>query len=221
MTLLEVLVSLGVLVMISLLIYGAFDSMSRGRRGETMRNDRSRQGREAVARMTREISSAFVSLHLPMNQALWTHRSAFMGQNGASYDRLDFASFAHRRIARDAKESDQAEIGYFVVPDPDVDGKMDLVRRHQVPMDMDPKRGGIVNVIAEDVEEFDLKYLDPMTNTWLDSWDTTQGTGQFNRLPLAVRITLVIKGIRDLPPYRYVTKVMMPMQAPLNFGIAR
>ena len=36
MTLLEVLVSLGVLAMISLLIYGAFDSMSRGRREDSM-----------------------------------------------------------------------------------------------------------------------------------------------------------------------------------------
>ena len=33
MTLLEILVSLGILGMISILIYGAFDSMARGKRG--------------------------------------------------------------------------------------------------------------------------------------------------------------------------------------------
>jgi general secretion pathway protein J len=221
MTLLEVLVSLGVLAMISLLIYGAFDSISRGRRGESMRSERARQGREAIDRMTREISSAFVSMHQPLNQALWTRQTAFIGQNGATYDRLDFASFAHRRIARDEKVSDQAEIGYFVVADPDVDGKMDLVRREQAPMDTDPKRGGVVNVIAEDVEQFDIRYFDPMTTQWLDTWDTLQATGQFNRLPLQVRITLVLKGVRDGEPYRFVTKAMLPMQAPLNFGFPR
>ena len=39
MTLLEILVSLGILGMISILIYGAFDSMARGKKGETLRVD--------------------------------------------------------------------------------------------------------------------------------------------------------------------------------------
>ena len=40
MTLLEILVSIAILSMISLLIYGAFDSLSRGRKGEALRVDR-------------------------------------------------------------------------------------------------------------------------------------------------------------------------------------
>jgi general secretion pathway protein J len=221
MTLLEVLVSLGVLAMISLLIYGAFDSISRGRRGEAMRSDRARQGRDAIERMTREISSAFLSLHQPLNQAMWTRQAAFHATNGANFDRLDFTSFAHRRVERDAKESDQCEVGYFVVRDPDVDGKMDLVRREQAPIDVDVKRGGVVNVLVENVEQFDVKYLDPMTSQWVDSWDSTQLTAQLNRLPLEVRILLIVKGIKDGPPFRFATKAILPMQAPLEFGIAR
>ncbi len=221
MTLLEVLVSLGVLAMISLLIYGAFDSISRGRRGESMRSDRARQGRDAIERMTREISGAFLSLHQPMNQAMWTRQTAFLATNGAKFDRLDFSAFAHRRIVSDAKESDQAEVGYFVVRDPDADDKMDLVRREQVPMDVDPKRGGVVNVLVEDVEEFDVKYLDPLTSQWLDTWDSQQLTGQLNRLPFEVRIVLTVKGIKDGPPFKFATKVILPMQAPIDFGIPR
>ena len=60
MTLLEILVSLGIMAMISLMIFGAFDSLSRGRKGEAMRNDRTRQGRDAMERMQREIASAFL-----------------------------------------------------------------------------------------------------------------------------------------------------------------
>lgn len=221
MTLLEVLVSLGVLAMISLLIYGAFDSLSRGRKGEALRVDRARQGRDAVERITHEVQSAFLSMHNPQSQALVTRQTAFIGTNSSTYDRLDFASFAHRRVEKDAKESDQSEIGYFVVKDPEKDEKMDLVRREQAPPDYEPKKGGVVNVLVEDVELFDLRYLDPLTGQWLDNWDTTQLTGQLNRLPLEVKLTLVLKPVKNSPPFRFVTKFMVPMQQPLSFGIPR
>jgi general secretion pathway protein J len=221
MTLLEVLVSLGILAMIALLIYGAFDSISRGRRGEAMRSDRARQGRDAMDRMQREIACAFLSLHNPAAQALVTRTTAFIGTNGSTFDRLDFTSFAHRRMEREAKEGDVAEIGYAVVKDPDNDEKMDLVRREQSPPDMDPKRGGVVNVLAEDVESFDIRYLDPQSGLWAESWDTTQLTGQPNRLPIEVKITLVLKEVKNSPKYRFTTKVMVPMMQPLSFGIPR
>jgi general secretion pathway protein J len=98
---------------------------------------------------------------------------------------------------------------------------MDLVRREQTPIDMDPKRGGVVNVVAENVESFDLKYLDPLTGQWLDSWDTTQVSGQPSRLPLEIKITLVIKGVPGALSETFTTKLMMPMQQPLSFGIPR
>jgi general secretion pathway protein J len=221
MTLLEVLVSIAILAMVSVLIYGAFDSMSRGRKGEEMRAERSRQGREAVQRMAREISSAFLSMHNPQNPALATRVNAFIAYNGAPYDRLDFSAFAHMRVEKETKESDQCEVGYFVARDPDVSDKMDLVRREQFPIDYDPKRGGVVNVLAEDVELFDIKYLDPMTGLWKESWDTTQMTGELNRLPLEVKITLTLKNVPPGSPKTYMTKFMMPMQQPLSFGIPR
>jgi len=219
MTLLEILVSLGVMAMISLLIYGAFDSMSRGRRGEALRADRARQGRDAVERIARELQSAFLSLHTPQMQALQTRTTGFFAENSSQFDRIDFTSFAHRRVQKEAKESDQAEIGYFVVKDPDVNGKMDLVRREQAPIDLDFKRGGVVNVLAEDVEKFDLRFLDAMTGQWVETWDASSVTGQMGRLPLEVRIELELKPVRNTPAFKYVTKVTIPIQQPLRFGI--
>jgi general secretion pathway protein J len=219
MTLLEILVSLGVMAMISLMIYDAFDSMGRGKRGESLRSDRARQGRDAVDRVARELQSAFLSMHQPLSPALQTRMTAFMATNGAQYDRVDFTAFAHRRVERDAKESDQAEIGFFVVKDPDVEGKMDLVRREQAPIDFDPKRGGVVNVLAEDVESFELKYLDPLTGTWADTWDSTQVAAQLNRLPIEVRVELKLKAVKNTPEFRYVTKAILPINQPLRFGI--
>ena len=219
MTLLEILVSLGIMAMISLLIYGAFDSLSRGRRGESLRADRARQGRDSVERIARELQSSFLSLHTPNQQGLITRLTGFVGQNSSQFDRIDFTSFAHLRITKEAKESDQAEIGFFVVKDPEVDGKMDLVRREQAPIDFDFKKGGVVNVLAEDVEKFDLRYLDSQTGQWTETWDSTSLIGQLNRLPLEVRIELELKPVRNTPAFKYVTKIVLPMQQPLKFGI--
>jgi general secretion pathway protein J len=219
MTLLEVLVSLAILAMISLLIYGAFDSMSRGRTGEGERSERARQGREALLRMTRELSESFLSLHNPPVLSLLTRTTVFVGQNSTPFDRVDFTAFAHRRMTRDAKESDQCEVGYFASDDPEVSGKTDLARREQTPIDLDPLRGGVVNVLAENIEAFDIRYLDPLTGTWGDTWDTTQTYGQFNRLPLELKISLTMKGLPGNDATTFTTKVMQPMLKPLQFGI--
>jgi general secretion pathway protein J len=219
MTLLEVLVSLAILAMISLLIYGAFDSMSRGKKGEAMRAERARQSREALLRMTRELSETFLSLQNPPTLAALTRVTVFVGHNSTPFDRVDFTAFAHRRIMRDVRESDQAEIAYFVSDDPDVPGKSDLARREQSPIDMDALHGGVVNVLAENVEAFDIRYLDALTGTWSESWDSGQTYAQFNRLPLELRITLTMKGLPGSDATVFTTKVMTPILMPLTFGI--
>jgi general secretion pathway protein J len=221
MTLLEVVVAIGILAMVAVLIHGVIDSLSRGKKGEAMRSERSHEGREAVARILRDVSSAYLSLHVPAITALMTERTAFVGHNSMPFDRLDFTAFAHQRTERDSHESDQAEVGYFVVPDPEVPDKMDLVRREQTPIDTDPLKGGIVNVVAENVSEFDVHYLDPLTDQWMDSWDSMQVSGQPNRLPLAISVRLVLKGVGDGPAYAYITKEFLPIQDPLSFGIPR
>ncbi|MGA3124137.1 MAG: type II secretion system protein GspJ [Polyangiaceae bacterium] len=221
MTMIEVVVAMGILAMVAVLIHGVIDSLSRGKKAEGMRSDRAHEGREALQRIVRDLSSAYLSLHVPEVQALITSKTAFVGRSAIPFDRVDFTAFAHRRTERDSHESDQAEVGYFVVGDPDVPGKMDLVRREQTPIDIDPLKGGIVDVVAEDVSEFHLRYLEPATGQWVDTWDSMQVTGQPNRVPFEVSIRLVLKGVGDGRPYAYTTKVMVPIQQPLSFGIPR
>lgn len=221
MTLLEILVSLAILAMIALLIYGAFDSLSRGKKGEAQRAERARQGRAALLRITREVSAAYLSLHAPQNVAQNTRVTAFIGQSSMDFDRLDFTSFAHLRTEADKPESDQCEIGYFVVADPDKPEKKDLVRREQAPPDMDPKKGGVINVLAEDVESFSLRYLDPITGQWVETWDTTNTIQQGGRLPLAVEVKLVLANVPPGIDKTYMTRATLPMQQPLSFAIPR
>lgn len=221
LTLLEVMVAIAILAMVSVLIYGAFDGMSRGKKFLGRSADRYHQGRGAMSRIAMELSSAFLSMHQPLTQQQIRRLTIFVGSHGIPADRLDFATFSHRRLNRDAHESDQNEISYFASPDPDVSGKTDLARREATIIDTEPKKGGEVNVLVDDIELFELRYLDPTTNLWTDSWDSTQVSGQPNRLPFQVKITLVLKGGPNQAPIKFVSKVELPMQSALSFAVPR
>ncbi|KYF47322.1 general secretion pathway protein GspJ [Sorangium cellulosum] len=216
-TLLEVLVSVGILALIGTLIYGAFDGMSRARSGISRMSDRYHQGRAAIARISREIQTAFLSRHQPADRNIVVRLTAFTGEDSSPADRVDFTSFAHRRLLRNARESDQCEIGYFGSRDPERD-KLDLVRREAKTIDLEPTRGGVVNVLAEDIESFNVQYLDPITGEWTDSWDSTQPAAQLERLPSQVWVTLVLNGGPGGEPIKFETKVPIPLQVPIAFG---
>jgi general secretion pathway protein J len=225
-TLVELLVAIVVLSLISVLIYSAFSSMKRSREGIERLDDRYREGRLAMARMTRELQSAYISLHAPINSALLIQKTAFIGSTGTPADRLDFDSFSNRRLDRNSHISDQCELSYFGSPNPDLSGVTDLARRVSTTLDLDPKKGGRVEVLATDIDLFDLQYLDPQSGNWVDTWDTTQGvTGQPARLPVQVRILLVLNGgsrqgeSRGRRPIRLITKVSLPIENGLNFAV--
>jgi general secretion pathway protein J len=217
MSLLEVMVSVAILALIGTLIYGAFDGMSKTRTGITRLADRYHQGRAAVARMSREIQSAYLT-PIPTNTILQpTRLTGFIGVDSTPSDRLDFTSFSHRRLRADVHESDQNEVGYFASRDPDSD-RIDLVRREAKSIDLEPAKGGVIQVLAEDIESFQIAYLDSITGEWTDSWDSNQPAGQLGRLPLQVHITLVMRGGIGDKPVTFSTKVPVAMQTPLTFG---
>ena len=223
LTLLEVLVSVGILAMIGTLVYGALDGMQRSRVGLERIDDRYHQGRQALARISREMQSAFISLHQPFQLATAVRNTVFIGTDSGSNDRVDFASFSHKRLEQNRHESDQNELSYFMGRDPYRSDKYDLLRREQKEIDIDPTRGGVVNVLCEDVTAFDVEYLEPSTDTWLSSWDSTQAAnqGQFNRLPFQVRVRLTLRGGEGERPIKLMTKVALGMKMPLTFAIPR
>jgi general secretion pathway protein J len=223
MTLLEVLVSVGILALVSTLIYGAFDGMQRSRAGISRIDERYHQGRQALARMSRELQSAFISLQMPQLTTAAQRNTLFLGTDSGQSDRVDFTSFSHRRLLRNVHESDQNELSYFMGRDPDRNDKYDLLRREQREIDLDPTKGGVVSVLCEDVTAFDVQYLEPITDTWLDSWDSSQpsSTYTFNRLPLEVKIRLTLRGGEGDRPIKLATKVALGMQSPLSFALPK
>src|SRR5688500_4175306 len=112
-TLIEVLISIAILAAITSMLYGAFAALKRSKDGLGRVQDRQREARLAMARITRELQSAYVSAHAPLNQAMVVQKTLFKGQRGTPADRLDFTAFANRRLERNGHQSDQCELSYF------------------------------------------------------------------------------------------------------------
>jgi general secretion pathway protein J len=224
-TLLELLVAVVILSFVTMLLYGAFSGMKRTRDGLKRVQDRYREGRVAMSRIVRDLESAYISQHLPLNQTLVVQKTAFIGHQGTPGDRVDFNSFSNVLRDRNSHTSDQVELSYFTSESLEISGSSDLVRRTSEYPDDKPEAGGRIDVVATDVDLFDLEYLDPTTSQWVDTWDTSQATGQLNRMPLQVRIRLVLNGGRKSAADRsqgtikFETTVTLPIQQALNFAV--
>jgi general secretion pathway protein J len=218
LTLIEVLVSLAVMSLIASVLYGAFDGMARSRAGLERISDRYHQGRTALSRISRELQESFISLHVPLDANMQTRKTALIGLDQSPADRIDFTAFGHVRIGAGTHESDQCEISYFGSPNPS--GGIDLVRREAKNIDADPQHGGVVQVLAEDIQSFDVQYLDGLSGEWLPTWDTTNLNGELLRLPQQIRVEIVLNR-KDASPLQFVTKVPIPLQTPLQFAVPR
>lgn len=213
-TLIEVMVAMLVFSMLATLVYSGFSQATRNRERLKAQNAFFQSTSLSLERMARELSMAYVSTHLNPSFNLRESETGFIGRSRLGRDRVDFASFAHRRMRQDAKESDQSEIGYFLTRDPEARGTRSyvLARREQFPIDKDPKSGGRIVGLVKNVESLELRYLDPQSWEWLRSWDTTQGaTGQPNRLPAQVKIILKVR-----PPYNSDTVLTFGTRAVLG-----
>jgi general secretion pathway protein J len=191
-TLIEAMLAITILGMIGTSVYSAFVQTANNKERIETSLDRHRMVAATLDRMQREISMAYVSVHVPINQSLIQVRSAFIGKARGANSRLDFASFSHQRLFRGAKESDQNEIGYFIARHPEDRARTVLARREQNRVDHEPEKGGKLEVLLEDVSSLEFEYLDPTTNLWTKSWDTTQLVGQPNRLPKQVKIRIKV-----------------------------
>ena len=96
----------------------------------------------------------------------------FLGET----ESLHFTTLSHVRTAKDAKESDQAEVGYFLKPCKSrVNPKWSsncLWRRTSPLIDEKVNEGGAEIVLLENVEEFKLKYFGPDREEWVEVWKT-------------------------------------------------
>ncbi|MCA9531388.1 MAG: prepilin-type N-terminal cleavage/methylation domain-containing protein [Myxococcales bacterium] len=221
-TLIEVLIAIAILALGATLIWGGFSQTARNKSHVERDLDRHHAIAAALARMQRELSMAYVSIQVNPSPTLAAVQTAFVGTDRGRRDRVDFTSFSHQRLYRNSHESDQNELSYFLTDDPDNPSQQVLARREQNRVDDDPRRGGEVQILLRDVVAFELSYLDPVSKQWVSTWDTTQATGQPNRLPAQVKILLTVPPLR--PGGReqtFGTRAKLPIGYALNFAVYR
>jgi general secretion pathway protein J len=224
-TLIELLIAVGVLSAICMLIYSAFAGMKSSKDGVERIDDRVHEGREALRRFSRELQSAYISMHRPLDPTFVVVKTAFIGTRGTPTDRLDFNSFSNRRFDKNSHESDQCELSYYGLADRKQSGVTDLVRRISPRLDVRPDKGGHADVLATDIDLFKLRYLDPLTGMWSETWDSTDTVTHTNQLPIYVHVKLVLNGGRRSAAGRgqgtltFETKIPVQMYQPLSFAI--
>jgi general secretion pathway protein J len=224
LTLVEMLVAMTILAFISVLVFASVDGMRRSRAGVDRIVGRYREGRMAMNRISRELQGTYLSAHAPIDESLRVVQTIFKGEPGSPASRLDFNSFSNRRLQADARESDQIEISYFGSVNPDQDDIVDLARRVDSP-DEKPEEGGRVEVLATNIDLFELTYLDPLTGRWLEEWDSSSVLSKKGILPLQVKVVLVLNGAErsredgGRGKIRLVQKISLPIQDTLSFAL--
>jgi general secretion pathway protein J len=223
-TLLEVLVASAILSLVGVMIFAAFEHTGRVRARLGSRQEHDHVARIALQKISRDLRGAFLSAHVNPNQQLVAVVTAFVGRDSTPGDQVDMTTFTHRRLMRGVHEGDAAEVGYRVEARRGGEATVyDLLRRESARIDNDPLRGGTLDVLVPDVASFSLRYYDQATDQWVDTWDTTQATGQAGRLPPRVRVALTIREGEarggSTGERRYLTETPIMIQEVLRFGL--
>lgn len=217
MSLIEVMVAMAILGIMMTMMYSGFVQTANNKKRVEARLERNHEIRMGLERIARELSMAYVSTHRNSNPSLQPMITAMVLKDSGGNSRIDFTSFGHLRLYRDAHESDQNELGYFVTEDPEDSSQYILARREQRRIDDDPLEGGETQVLIGNIEEFRLEVLDPVSLEWGSQWDTTQAAMQLNRLPMQAKILITVPNLSgNGPPQTFGTRTHFPLQFGLN-----
>lgn len=212
-SLMEVMIAVSILTFIGMLTFGVFTNTMKSRDAAAEITSHYHSIRQAMLRMTREVSMAFLSIHKdcedPRNDTLFA-----LDRQGGGY-RLDFTSFGHFRMRADANESDQNEVSYYVDRDPDDSKKRALMRRSQPRIDEDPDEGGDERVLARGINRFEVEVYDDKQDRWIDEWDT-RNLDFRDRLPMFVRFTLKVDGLNGKEEI-FTTKARVFLRDSISF----
>lgn len=181
-TLLEIIISIGILAVILTTIYGAFNSSMRAFTVMENPGDAYGQARLVLNRMSEEIGSIYFAGKNPNTGLLGEDRD----EDDLPFDSLHFTSLSHIRWVKDSRESELCEIGYYLETDRERE-KTFLFRREDWNVDGALEEGGITLELAEGIDGLNFRYYDG--EEWVDDWDSKGRNG----LPKAIEVVLLVE----------------------------
>ena len=238
-TLLEVLVAVGLMGIVSLLMYESIALTFKTREQIARIEELNHSARVALRKIMTDVSMAYLSNHVNRDEP--SSATLFMGSD----DSLLFSYLGHERRRRGARESDQGIVEYQIGRD--AFGRTIERREKSIP-DMDPGRGGSRETLVSRVKEFRLQYWDDKQEEWKSDWKvdmrdavkegkagelgkysaalTPVGSTLYKssqdkaleqyRLPERVYVRLVLEDSDGLT-YAFETQARVHMRSPLNF----
>jgi general secretion pathway protein J len=212
-TLVEVLIAVAITAVIGAMALGAFGRSAAARQAVEEQDERIGGARAALTRMAREITAAFLSDHFDRSR-FRDRPTVFKGRDGGDRDTVLFATMAHVRGIRDARESDQSVVEYSVDADPDFPGAYALFRREKVRIDDEPDRGGVRTLLLHHVTGLDVDYWDWQKQEWARDWSTAPGDRPL--LPPRVRMKLTVR-MPDGNTRSLETQARVAIVRPLDF----
>jgi len=238
-TLLEVLVAVGLLGIVSLLMYESIALTFKTREQIARIEELNHSARVALRKITTDVSMAYLSNHVNRDEPAST--TLFVGTD----DSILFSYLGHERRRRGARESDQGVVEYRLGRD---DLGRTIERREKSIPDTEPERGGLKETLVSRVKEFRVQYWDDKAEEWKQDWKAEMKeavkegkageTGKYSqvltptgsalykasqdkaleefRLPDRVYVRLVLEDSDGLE-YAFETQARIHMRGPLNF----
>lgn len=220
LTMLEILVAVAMMVMMTASVYASFSTTAQSMRHAEQIQRKYAVLRNCLARMGTEISLAYLSHNRPASDD--RHYTLFEGRDQFASDSLTFSAFGHVRMRKDADESDQSVIQYFLYKDPNDAARTHLYRREARRLMGDPpekmEEFWPAYVFCEDIKSFDVKFWDNKRVEWRDEWRTMKQDMQPNRLPERVKVTLGVWDAELGKEVKYTTQTLIFMQERLDFS---
>jgi type II secretory pathway component PulJ len=215
LTMIEVVISLGLLVFIGTITWQTISGSLMLREILEYEDGITRSARVAVGQIKKELRVAFLSKNINSPN---TYQTVFVGKDSGDEDSIWFATLAHRRKYVGSREGDQAEITLWVEKG-NKETEQVLFHREAGRIDHEPEKDGAIAPMITHVKQFNLRYLDNKTNEWLEEWDST-GAEQTNRLPRAVEVLIVIEKEHpesgDEQEFTFLNTIILELAKPLT-----
>lgn len=211
-TLIEIMIAMAILAMMSVLLYSSTSQTIKGKDETVKKDELNHSVSLALNKMANDLQMAFILNNPDFLGSEGRIKTVFSGKE----DQLDFAALSHARYFKQSRETDYAEVGYYLADDPEDSSKKILMRRESKVLDDKPEEGGLSDPLVEGVKGFQLEYYDPKKKEWIKTWDSSQ-LEQSNRLPRAVRIEIKVENPEQEEPQVFSTIAELRLYAPINF----
>ena len=197
----EVLVSVSILAGMSLLIYSTMNRSLNSKEIVQQKDELLHSVRLGMGKMAEDLNQAFLA-----QSSMHGRESHYLSGFKGKADDLTFTTMNHFHYVKDAKDTDQVLVHYFLKKNDA--GFFDLMRfeNPRLTDKLDIEENGFV--LIPNVKSLALSYFDSNEDVWKEDWEADK-LSSLGKLPRAVKMELVVvEGNEEEKPREYFFTTM-------------